>query len=69
MHYKEGNYREAVSMYEDSLKIYPEVENKIEIMELLDRLGEANFKQNNYEGAIDSYSKSLEIKKELKKHK
>lgn len=54
-------------MYEDSLKIYPEVENKIEIMELLDRLGEANFKQNNYEGAIDSYSKSLEIKKELKK--
>jgi tetratricopeptide (TPR) repeat protein len=60
-----GNYSEAVSFYERSLKISEELDDKAEIAKCLNNLGVVARSQGNYSEAVSFYGRSLKIFEEL----
>ena len=65
IHHQQGNYEEAVNLYNKSLKISEELGNKSGISNTLHQLGIIHQRQGNYEEAVEQYNQSLEIKEEL----
>jgi tetratricopeptide (TPR) repeat protein len=65
VHYLQGNYEEAVKLYNQSLKTFKVLRNKSGIAGVLHQLGNIHYDQGNYEEAVKLYNQSLKINKEL----
>ena len=65
IHQDQGNYEEAVKLYNQSLKIAEELGNKSGIAHTLHNLGTIHQDQGNYEEAVKLYNQSLKIAEEL----
>ena len=65
IHQQQGNYEEAVKLYNQSLKIAEELGNKSGIAITLHQLGMIHQEQGNYEEAVKKYNQSLKMKEEL----
>jgi tetratricopeptide (TPR) repeat protein len=61
----QGNYEEAVKLYNQSLKMKEELGNKSGIAITLHNLGMIHQRQGNYEEAVKKYNQSLKIAEEL----
>jgi tetratricopeptide (TPR) repeat protein len=64
-HYDQGRYDEAVMMYQKSLKLKEELEDKRGIASTLHELGNVYCIQGRYDEAVTKYQESLKINKEL----
>jgi tetratricopeptide (TPR) repeat protein len=65
IHQDQGNYKEAVKKYEESLKIKEELGDKSGIAKTLHQLGRINEEQKDYKEAMRKYWIALSILKEL----
>lgn len=63
--YIQGNYEEAMELYNQSLKINEELRNKRRILSILFQMGMVYQSQENYEEAMKKYSQGLEISEKL----
>ncbi|KKG01772.1 hypothetical protein DU31_17945 [Methanosarcina mazei] len=65
IHQDQGNYEEAVKLYNQSLKIKEELGDKSGIASTLHQLGNIHYFQGNYEEAVKLYNQSLRITEEI----
>ena len=65
IHQAQGRYDEAVTMYQESLKIKKELGNRSGIAGTLHQLGTIHYLQGRYDEAVTMCQESLKIKKEL----
>jgi tetratricopeptide (TPR) repeat protein len=64
-HQAQGRYDEAVTMYQESLKIDEELGNRSGIANTLHQLGNVHYLQGRYDEAVTMYQESLKIEEEL----
>ena len=65
VHQDQGNYPEAVKLYEQSLDLAKDLGDKSGIARSLHQLGMVHQDQGNYPEAVKLYEQSLDIKKDL----
>jgi len=65
IHQDQGNYEEAMKLYNQSLEINKELGIKSGIAQTMHNLGNVHCLQGNYKEAVKLYNQSLEINKEL----
>jgi tetratricopeptide (TPR) repeat protein len=65
VHIAQGRYDEAVTMYQESLKIKEELGDRSGIASTLGQLGNVHYVQSRYDEAVTMYRESLKISEEL----
>ena len=66
VHYLQGNYPEAVKLYEQSLEIARELGDRFGIALDLGQMGRIKEKSKDFEGALSDYITALSIFEELR---